>query len=86
MLTMVQTKSVPNPRVELEEHYYNVKCSNLKDLGLTEPHLLGNNMVDSLLSFAMEYKDRCRMELIQPAVNWKDAGAKVNNKGAAVKR
>jgi UDP-sulfoquinovose synthase len=54
----MQVNSVPNPRVEKEEHYYNVKCSKLRDLGL-EPHLLGDSMVDSLLEFAVQYKDRC---------------------------
>lgn len=78
-----QVTNVPNPRVEKEEHYYNVKCSKLRDLGL-EPHLLGDSMVDSLLSFAVEYKDRCNLELIKPAVNWKDAGGRVATKTAAV--
>jgi UDP-sulfoquinovose synthase len=35
----VRVQSVPNPRVEAEEHYYNAKCTKLRDLGL-EPHLL----------------------------------------------
>ncbi len=49
--------SIPNPRVEAEEHYYNAKHSKLQELGL-EPHLLGDNMVDSLISFAMEVRHR----------------------------
>jgi UDP-sulfoquinovose synthase len=35
----VVAKTVPNPRTELEEHYYNAKHSKLEALGL-EPHLL----------------------------------------------
>ena len=35
----LQVVSVPNPRVELEEHYYNAKCTKLVELGL-QPHLL----------------------------------------------
>merc|ERR1719502_2134386 len=54
----VQVTSVPNPRIEAEEHYYNAKNSKLKDLGL-EPHLLGDAILDSLLQVAVEYKDRC---------------------------
>jgi UDP-sulfoquinovose synthase len=81
----VQTHSVPNPRVEKEEHYYNVKCSKLRDLGL-EPHLLGDSMVDSLLQFAVQYKDRCNLDLIKPAVDWKKAGARIATKGAAIAR
>jgi UDP-sulfoquinovose synthase len=77
-----QVLSVPNPRVELEEHYYNVKCSKLRDLGL-EPHLLGDSMIDSLLEFALQYRDRCNLDLIKPAVDWRKAGAKVATRSAA---
>ena len=49
----MQVQSVPNPRVEAEEHYYNAQHTKLVGLGL-EPHLLGDNIIDSLLSFAIE--------------------------------
>ena len=35
----MQVVSVPNPRVEQEEHYYNAKHSKLEELGL-KPHLM----------------------------------------------
>lgn len=54
----VDIQHVANPRVEAEEHYYNAKCSKLQDLGL-EPHLLQDSMIDSLLDFVIQYKDRC---------------------------
>eukprot|EP00882_Tetradesmus_deserticola_P000828 GHRQ01000901.1.p1 GENE.GHRQ01000901.1~~GHRQ01000901.1.p1 ORF type:complete len:478 (+),score=226.51 GHRQ01000901.1:152-1585(+) len=79
----VQVQNVPNPRVEAEEHYYNVKFSKLQDLGL-EPHLLQDSMIDSLLEFVVQHKDRCKLELIKPAVDWRKAGVKVNTMGAAV--
>lgn len=79
----VQTVSVPNPRVEAEEHYYNAKNTKLVELGL-EPHLLGDSVVDSLLSFAVQYRERVRMELIRPAVDWRKIGTRVNTMGAAV--
>lgn len=53
----MQVKSIPNPRVEAEEHYYNAKCTKLRELGL-EPHLLSDNIIDSLLSFVMEVCER----------------------------
>jgi UDP-sulfoquinovose synthase len=81
----VKMTNVPNPRVELEEHYYNAKNTNLKDLGLV-PHLLEESMVDSLLDFALEYKHRVRMELIKPAVDWRKSGVKSNTMGAAVSK
>ncbi|KAF6990005.1 hypothetical protein CFC21_007264 [Triticum aestivum] len=71
----VQTKSVPNPRVEAEEHYYNAKHSKLSELGLA-PHLLSDSLLDSLLNFAVQYKDRVDMAQIMPSVSWKKMGAK----------
>lgn len=44
---------MPNPRVEAEEHYYNAKHTQLLELGL-EPHLLGDNIINSLLNFAVQ--------------------------------
>eukprot|EP01023_Acetabularia_acetabulum_P068216 TRINITY_DN95_c0_g1_i1.p1 TRINITY_DN95_c0_g1~~TRINITY_DN95_c0_g1_i1.p1 ORF type:complete len:492 (+),score=86.27 TRINITY_DN95_c0_g1_i1:66-1478(+) len=79
----VQTMSVPNPRVELEEHYYNAKHTKLEELGL-QPHLLEDSMIDSLLKFVIEYKDRVDMDLIKPAVDWRKTGTKVATMNAAV--
>lgn len=39
--------------MEAEEHYYNAQHTKLMSLGL-EPHLLGDNIIDSLLNFAIE--------------------------------
>lgn len=50
---LLQVQSVPNPRVEAEEHYYNAQHTRLTELGL-EPHLLGDNIIDSLVNFALE--------------------------------
>ncbi|RMZ52926.1 hypothetical protein APUTEX25_001045, partial [Auxenochlorella protothecoides] len=79
----VEVKNIPNPRVEAEEHYYNAKCTKLRDLGL-EPHLLSDNLIDSLLSFVVENKDRVRMELIKPAVDWRKSGVSDATNRAAV--
>ena len=65
--------SVPNPRVEAEEHYYNAANTRLRDLGL-EPHLLSAGLVDSLLTFAVRYKDRVNLDLIKPSVDWRKTG------------
>ncbi|KAH7373992.1 hypothetical protein KP509_17G082800 [Ceratopteris richardii] len=71
----VKAISVPNPRVEAEEHYYNAKHTKLVELGL-QPHLLSDALLDSLLNFAIMYKDRVDMAQIMPAVSWKKAGVK----------
>jgi UDP-sulfoquinovose synthase len=66
----VEIEHLPDPRVELEEHYYNAKHSKLIDLGL-EPHLLSNALLDSLLNIALKYKDRIDASLMLPRVNWR---------------
>ena len=44
----VEVQTFPNPRVEAESHYYNATHTKLLDLGL-EPHLLGEELVQSML-------------------------------------
>lgn len=71
----VETTSVPNPRVEAEEHYYNAKHTKLVELGL-QPHLLSDSLLDSLMNFAIQYKDRVDTKQIMPSVSWKKIGVK----------
>ncbi|MBO1346229.1 MAG: NAD-dependent epimerase/dehydratase family protein [Hormoscilla sp. GUM202] len=66
----VQIDRLENPRVELEEHYFNAKNTKLIDLGL-EPHKLSDSLLDSLLNFATKYKDRVDIDQIMPKVLWK---------------
>jgi len=61
---------LPDPRVELEEHYYNAKHSRLADLGL-KPHLLSDSLLDSLLNISVQYRDRIDQSLFMPQVNWR---------------
>ncbi|XP_031119554.1 UDP-sulfoquinovose synthase, chloroplastic [Ipomoea triloba] len=71
----VKTISVPNPRVEAEEHYYNAKHTKLIKLGL-KPHLLSDSLLDSLLNFVVQYKDRIDTKQIMPSVSWRKIGVK----------
>ncbi|KAG5244145.1 UDP-sulfoquinovose synthase [Salix suchowensis] len=71
----VKTISVPNPRVEAEEHYYNAKHTKLIELGL-RPHLLSDSLLDSLLNFSIKFKDRVDTKQIMPSVSWKNIGVK----------
>lgn len=66
----VEIANYPNPRVELEEHYFNAKNTKLLDLGL-EPHFLSDALLDSLLNFAIKYSDRIDRDQIMPKVQWK---------------
>ncbi|KAF5801771.1 putative UDP-sulfoquinovose synthase [Helianthus annuus] len=71
----VKTISVPNPRVEAEEHYYNAKHTKLIELGL-QPHLLSDSLLDSLLNVAVQFKDRVDTKQIMPSVSWRKIGVK----------
>ncbi|AUC62128.1 UDP-sulfoquinovose synthase SqdB [Cyanobacterium sp. HL-69] len=66
----VEVNNIDNPRVELEEHYFNAKNTKLLDLGL-QPHYLSDSLLDSLLNFATKYKDRANLEQILPKVSWR---------------
>ncbi len=65
----IDVQHLPNPRVEKEEHYYNAKNTLLRDLGL-EPHCLSDSLLDSLMHFAIRYKDRVDKSQIMPTVTW----------------
>jgi UDP-sulfoquinovose synthase len=68
----VEIDHVANPRVELEEHYYNASHTKLLDLGL-EPHYLSDSLLDSLLNIALECRDRADLGIIQPRINWRQS-------------
>lgn len=66
----VEVNNLENPRVELEEHYFNAKNTKLLDLGL-QPHYLSDSLLDSLLNFATKYKDRVDLDQVLPKVSWR---------------
>jgi UDP-sulfoquinovose synthase len=65
----VDINHLENPRVELEQHYFNAKNTKLLDLGL-QPHLLSDSLLDSLLNFAVKYQQRVDKKQILPKVSW----------------
>ena len=67
----VMIENVPNPRQELEEHYYNAKHTRLMDLGL-EPHYLSDTLIDGLLETVRSLRDSVRTELLYPSHSWKE--------------
>jgi UDP-sulfoquinovose synthase len=78
----VEIDHLPDPRVELEEHYYNAKHSRLVDLGL-KPHNLSDTLLDSMIHIAMKYRDRIDTSLFTPKVNWrKTRNERKSEKGA----
>jgi UDP-sulfoquinovose synthase len=66
----VEINHLSNPRVELEEHYFNAKNTKLLDLGL-QPHYLSDSLLDSLLNFSAKYKHRVDEKQILPKVYWR---------------
>jgi UDP-sulfoquinovose synthase len=73
----VEIENVENPRVELEEHYYNAANTKLRDLGL-KPHLLGEELVRSMLTTIDRYKDRVITRAIAPRTQWRPGEAEAN--------
>jgi UDP-sulfoquinovose synthase len=61
---------LPDPRVEAERHYYNARHTALTELGL-EPHLLGEAVLQSILSVALKYRDRIDKTRLHPSVDWR---------------
>jgi UDP-sulfoquinovose synthase len=65
----VEVQHVENPRVELEEHYYNAAHTKLLDLGL-EPTLLGEELVESMIHAIERHKERVVESSIDPRTRW----------------
>lgn len=59
----------PNPRIELEEHYYNAKHSKLTELGL-KPHMLNDVLIEQMFERIEKAKDRIGTSFIEPRVKW----------------
>jgi UDP-sulfoquinovose synthase len=68
----VEVQHVDNPRVELEEHYYNAIHTKLLDLGL-EPTLLGEELVESMLHAIERHKENVIEASIDPSTRWNPA-------------
>jgi len=66
----VRLEHIENPRVEMEEHYYNAKHTKLLDLGL-KPHLLSETLIESMFAAIERYRDRVILDHIMPATRWR---------------
>jgi len=65
----VEIKSLPNPRKELEEHYYNPAHTGLLELGL-EPHNLTDEGLAEMMEMVCRYKDNIDKDRIFRGVKW----------------
>jgi UDP-sulfoquinovose synthase len=66
----VTIDTIPNPRVELEDHYYNPVHTKLPSLGL-QPTLLSETLIESVLTTIDRYKHRVIAEGIDPSTQWR---------------
>jgi UDP-sulfoquinovose synthase len=63
----------PNPRVELDTHYYNAKHQHLLDLGL-QPHALADTLIEDVIAVVERHAGRVRPHTLVTAVDWRTGG------------
>jgi len=68
----VDVQNLPNPRIEMEEHYYNPIHSELEGLGL-KPHLLSEEVMDDMMKLILTYRDKIQRNCIFRGVKWNRA-------------
>lgn len=65
-----QIRHMANPRVEAEQHYFQVTHTKLLELGLV-PHLLDSSILHGLIELAIKQHERIDKRLIMPTVDWR---------------
>ena len=71
----VSVEHVPNPRTELEEHYYHPVYTGLRELGV-RPHTLTDEVLDGMIRHVMAYRSAIRPEIIFPDRSGGNSGGK----------
>lgn len=65
----VEIKNIENPRVELEEHYYNPSYQGLIELGV-KPHYLTEEVMVEIMNVVQKHSDSIREDVIFRGVKW----------------
>jgi len=65
----VEINHLENPRVELEDHYYNAKHSALAELGL-KPNLLTDDTLDQMLDVVRNNTTNVSDSFFNPRIKW----------------
>lgn len=65
----VNIRSIENPRIEKEDHYYNAKFHGLRELGL-QPHYLTDDVIANMLETVLKYEGNIEKDKILPRVRW----------------
>jgi UDP-sulfoquinovose synthase len=73
-LNDIRIQSIPNPRKEREQHYYNPAHTGLIKLGL-EPNLMTEEVLAAMLERVRAHADRIDPARIMPRVSWNPAAA-----------
>jgi UDP-sulfoquinovose synthase len=63
---------IDNPRVEIEDHHFNVVHTALETLGL-KPHLLSDTLLTSMFGIIDAHRDRVDRDGLLPTVNWRSS-------------
>lgn len=69
----VQIDNIENPRVELEDHYYNAKHSALVDMGLV-PTLMNDETLGDVFEEVINRKSQIKKQRILPRIIWNRQG------------
>jgi UDP-sulfoquinovose synthase len=72
----IEVDNVDNPRVEADQHHYNVVYTGLPSLGL-EPHLLSDTLITSLFPIVEQHRDRVDRAALLPTVRWRSTTSAV---------
>ena len=65
----VRIRTIPNPRKEREQHYYNPAHTGLIELGL-EPHFMTEEVLVEMLEKVQRHAERIDRSRILPRVRW----------------
>jgi UDP-sulfoquinovose synthase len=68
----VKIAHLDNPRMELDEHYYNAIVNKLVELGL-KPMMLTEKVLQEMLEYVQEHRQSINKNLIMPRVRWSHA-------------
>jgi len=66
----ISIEHIENPRIEKENHYYNVKYTGLMELGL-KPHYLTDDVIESFFFITDKYKNRINKKAIFKGIKWR---------------
>lgn len=69
-LKNTKIKKIINPRVEMEDHYYNPVCESFKSLGL-KANKLSNGYLEKLIEELLIFKSNIKNSEILPNIKWK---------------